>query len=50
VAAEVESELSGGQEFPRSRPHPEEPTGKEWDENEVAKLYPELAKKYKYKG
>jgi hypothetical protein len=50
VPTEVERELSGGQDFPRSRPHPEEPSGECWDENEVAKLYPKLAKKYEYKG
>jgi hypothetical protein len=50
VPTRVERELIGGLDFPRSRPHPEAPSGRCWDENEVAKLYPKLAKKYKYKG
>jgi hypothetical protein len=50
VPAKVGRELNGGLDFPRSRPHPEEPSGRCWDEDEVAKLYPKLAKKYKYKG
>jgi Protein of unknown function (DUF4240) len=50
VPTEVERELSGGQEFRASRPHPEEPSGKYWEEGEEAKLYPKLAKKYGYEG
>jgi hypothetical protein len=51
VPTAVECELNGGLHLPRSRTHPEEPSGRYWDDdNEVAKLYPKLAKKYKYKG
>jgi len=48
VASKVEEELSGGREFPRSRPHPAEPSGESWDERAVAKLYPKLAERYGY--
>ncbi len=42
----VEKDLGGGRPFPRSRPHPVEPSGKPWDEDKVAELYPRLAEKY----
>jgi len=50
VATTVERDLSGGQEFPRSQPHPKEPSGERWDESTVAELYPKLAERYKYMG
>lgn len=50
VPSQVESDLSGGQNFPRSRPHPKDPSGTIWDEDRVAELYPRLAEKYDYKG
>jgi hypothetical protein len=46
VPTRVERDLSGGQDFPRSRPHPKEPSGKRWDESSAAELYPKLAEKY----
>jgi len=46
----VERDLSGGQDFPRSRPHPKDLSGTIWDEDKVAELYPKLAKKYDYNG
>jgi hypothetical protein len=48
VPSKVERDLSGGEDFPRSRPHPEEPSGANWDEDNVAELYPKLAEKYDY--
>ena len=50
VPTQVESDLSGGQDFPRSRPHPKDPSGTIWDEDKVAELYPKLAAKYDYNG
>jgi hypothetical protein len=50
VPTTVERDLSGGQDFPRSRPHPKDPSGQSWDENKVANLYPKLAKRYDYTG
>jgi hypothetical protein len=50
VPTQVERELSGGQDFPRSRPHPKHPSGVDWEEDKVAELYPKLAHKYEYKG
>ena len=48
VPTTVETELSGGQMFPRARTHPDGPSGQPWDEDKVAELYPLLAKKYAY--
>lgn len=50
VPLKVEKDLGGGQYFPRSRPHPQDPSGTLWDEDKVAALYPRLAQKYNYKG
>ena len=50
VANTVARDLSGGQDFPRSRPHPKDPAGESWDEGKVAELYPRLAKRYDYTG
>ena len=50
VPTTVETELGGGQRSARSRPHPVEPSGKTWDEDKVAELYPKLAEKYGYTG
>jgi hypothetical protein len=50
VPAAVEKELGSGQRFPRYQPHPDEPSGKRWDEDKVVTLYPRLAKKYGYSG
>ncbi len=50
VPTQVERDISGGQDFPRSRPHPKDPSGTMWDENKVAELYPKLAEKYDYRG
>jgi hypothetical protein len=49
VPTQMEREL-GGHDFPRSRPHPEQPSGTIWDEDKVAEFYPKLAKKYDYRG
>ena len=40
VPTKVERDLNGGLDFPRSRPHPDAPSGAIWDENELPKLYP----------
>jgi hypothetical protein len=50
VPSQVERDLSGGQAFPRSRPHPKDPSGAIWDEDKVAELFPKLAQKYQYNG
>lgn len=50
VPTTVETELGGGRQFPRCRAHPAEPSGKIWDEDKVAGLYPRLAEKYDYSG
>ena len=50
VPLQVERDLSGGQDFPRSRPHPKDPSGTIWDEDQVAKLFTKLAEKYEYNG
>ena len=50
VPSQVERDLSGGQDFPRSRPHPKDPSGRSWDEDKVAELFPKLAEKYEYNG
>jgi hypothetical protein len=44
----VERELGGAQRRVRYQPHPRKPSGKEWNEDDVAELYPKLAKKYGY--
>ena len=49
VPTTVETEFGGGQRFPRYQPHPDEPSGKPWDEDKVAELYPKLAEKYEYR-
>lgn len=48
VPTTVESELGGSKSFPRSRPHPAEPSGTPWNEDEVAARFPRLAEKYGY--
>ena len=50
VPTTVETELGGGQRFPRYRSPPDEPSGKPWDEDKVAELFPRLADKYDYSG
>jgi hypothetical protein len=50
VPSKVEADLSGGEDFPRFQPHPEEPSGEPWQEKQVAALYPKLAKKYAFAG
>jgi len=50
VPSTVEEDLGAGQEFPRYQAHPAEPSGKSWDEDKVAELYPKLAQKYDYTG
>jgi hypothetical protein len=50
VPTKVERDLNGGLDLPRSRPHPDEPSGQFWDEDKVAELYPKLARKYDYAG
>lgn len=46
IAGEVAVRL-GGDVLDRSKPHPKKPSGKKWDETELATLYPRLTKKYK---
>jgi hypothetical protein len=50
VAAEVYEEITGDEMPVQSKPHPKEPSGKEGKEDEVATIYPELAKKYQFDG
>jgi hypothetical protein len=45
IAGKVAERL-GGDILPRSKPHPKKPSGKKWDETELATLYPRLTKKY----
>src|SRR5262249_47624836 len=42
------AERLGGDLPDRAQPHPIEPSGRRWDESEVAKLYPRLAEKYDF--
>jgi hypothetical protein len=49
VPTTVETDLNG-LPLPRSRPHPPAPSGKPWDEDKVANLFPKLAMKYDYCG
>ena len=50
VALRVLTDLGGGGDhlYPRLPLHPAEPSGKEWDEDKVADVYPRLAVKYEY--
>jgi hypothetical protein len=50
VPTTVEEELGDGETFPRYATAPAEPSGKPWDEDKVAKLYPRLTEKYGYNG
>jgi hypothetical protein len=50
VPTTVETELGGGERYPRYQAPPSEPSGNSWDEEKVAELYPRLAKKYDYTG
>ena len=50
VPSSVVRELFDGQKLPRAHPHPTEPSGKPWNEDEVALLYPKLAAKYEFTG
>jgi len=50
VATAVVSDLGGGKTFPRAKPHPAEPFGETWEEDDVAKVCPKLAKRYDYAG
>lgn len=46
IADEVYEEKTGQDMMPNRVPHPGEPIGTEWDEDEVYKLYPRIADKY----
>jgi hypothetical protein len=50
VPTKVEEALNGGKSLPRSQPHPNEPSGEQWDEDKLADLYPKLAEYYEYEG
>lgn len=50
VAATVEDERSGDQRYVRYQPHPDEPSGQPWNEDEIAARYPKLAEKYEFYG
>jgi hypothetical protein len=50
VPTRVKTEVGGGKQFQRYAAHPSEPSGKPWDEDKVAELYPRLAEKYDYSG
>jgi hypothetical protein len=42
------AEALGGDLLARAHPHPKHPSGKKWDEEKVAEIYPKLAKKFNY--
>jgi hypothetical protein len=46
VPTQVERDLNGGLDLPRSRPHPDDPSGQLWDEDKGAEVFPKLARKY----
>jgi len=46
----AETQLGNGKRALCYQPQPAEPSGKPWDEDKVAKLYPKLAGKYGYTG
>ena len=48
VGRKVAQQMNGGKAFKRSQPHPESPTGEDWDDETVAFLFPILAEKYNY--
>jgi hypothetical protein len=50
VPTTVETELGGGQQFPRYQRSPAEPSGQSWEEDKLVELYPKLAEKYEYEG
>ena len=50
VPTTVKKELAAGQKFPRVHPHPAEPSGKPWEDDQLAALYPKLVEKYDYSG
>lgn len=39
-----------GTEIGRHKPHPRKPTGYDWEDDELAQLYPNLAKRYGWRG
>jgi hypothetical protein len=49
VASDVYEEITGDEMPVRARPHPKKPTGKDWREDNVANLFPDLARKHKFK-
>lgn len=48
VPAEIEKEFSDGQLFPRTRAHPDSPSGEPWDEDDLPDRFPKLARKYSF--
>lgn len=48
--AAILMDMGKGQTFPRAQPMPDEPSGTEWDEDELAELYPKLAEKHGFAG
>lgn len=50
VTNTVLTDIGKGRTFPRAQPVPAEPSGTEWDEDQVAELYPKLAEKYGFAG
>jgi hypothetical protein len=48
VPSQVQRDLNGGLDIPRSRPHPDDPSGEMWEEDKLSELYPRLAEKYDY--
>jgi hypothetical protein len=45
-AAAMAYEAKAGATLPRTVPHPREPAGTPWSEDDVAKLYPDLATRF----
>lgn len=50
IPAEVYEDVTGEEMPARSKPHPANPSGQEWKEEDVARLFPDLARKYGYEG
>jgi len=48
VASDVYEDLTGHDMPIRAKPHPKRPRGKDWRESKLARLFPDLAKKYNF--
>lgn len=50
VPAKVYEDLTGEEMPAHSKPHPKQPSGKDWEESQAASVFPELAKKHRFNG